>query len=280
MKREIGKEWRDADLTHLSVSQLNRTPAYWIYAYLYLRDDRKNIIVGENAAVGTAVHDGLQAICCHGFAIEDQTLAAQVTFDFHDANQDQAKREKYRDCIPDMIRNGVDILTEYGFVGAVDEERIETWLDGVNVPLIGFVDMLVPDTMFCEIKTKAPRKTKLLKDGTQGWAKATLPKAPEKAHIAQAAIYHHALQVTPSICYVTDHDAVMYTPFNCDELKADALADAVEDMRQKALIRQNLLRVSTDPKVLASFTDPDWSHMYQWKIEDEYLEKAKKLWKL
>ena len=90
MKREIGKEWRDADLTHLSVSQLNRTPAYWIYAYLYLRDDRKNITVGENAAVGTAVHNGLQSIVCHGQDITDQILAAQIAFDFHDANQDAA----------------------------------------------------------------------------------------------------------------------------------------------------------------------------------------------
>jgi len=49
-------------------------------------------------------------------------------------------------------------------------------------------------------------------------------------------------------------------------------------MRQKALVRQNLLKFSDDPKVLASIIDPDWDHVYQWKLEDEFLEKAKKLW--
>jgi len=38
------------------------------------------------------------------------------------------------------------------------------------------------------------------------------------------------------------------------------------------------LRFSDDPKVLASIVDPDWDHAYQWKLEDEYLQKARKLW--
>ena len=66
--------------------------------------------------------------------------------------------------------------------------------------------------------------------------------------------------------------------FNCDELKADNLAKCLEEMRQKALVRQNLLKFSDDPKVLASIVDPDWDHAYQWKLDDEYLQKARKLW--
>ena len=41
-------------------------------------------------------------------------------------------------------------------------------------------------------------------------------------------------------------------------------------MRQKALVRQNLLKLSDDPKY-SSIVDPEWDHPYQWKLEDEYL---------
>ena len=49
-------------------------------------------------------------------------------------------------------------------------------------------------------------------------------------------------------------------------------------MRQRAILRQNLLNISTDPKALASIIDPDWRHLYQWKIKDEFLNRAKALW--
>lgn len=280
-KREIGQVWKQANLDHLSASQLLRTPAKWIFDYLHLTsDERRKVGVGERAAIGTVCHTGIQRIVCHGADIDETIEAAQIAFDFHDADEDDVLRVKFRECIPGMIHQGVNICAENGFVGAIDEERIECWLDDVDVPVLGFVDMLVPGSMFCEMKTKAPRKTKLLKDGTQGWSKATLPKKPEFAHICQAAIYWHALRITPSIMYIAEHDAVLFNAYNCEELQADGINHALNEMRQKALIRQNLLTVSRDPKVLASITDPDWSHMYQWKMKDEWLERAKALWKI
>lgn len=279
--REISKEWFDAGIDHISASQLLRTPAKWIFDYVYLtKDERRLVGVGEAAALGTSVHNAIQAIICHGQDIDQAIRQAEIAFDLHEADEDQVKRERFRLSIPAMINNGVDILAENGFVGAVEEERIEAWLDDVNVPVLGFVDLLVPDTGFCEMKTKAPRKTKLLKDGTQGWAKATLPKKPDFNHICQASIYWLATKVTPSICYIAEHDAVLFTAFNCEELQADGIQYALDEMRQKAIIRQNLLKVSNDAKVLASITDPDWSHMYQWKMKPEWLTKAKNLWKV
>lgn len=280
-KREIGEVWKQAGATHLSASQLLISPASWIFKYRYLTAEQRSALgVGERAAVGTAVHGGVQTIVCNGEDIDTATTAAELLFDFHDADEDAVLRERLHDAIPAMIRNGVDCCIENGFVGAIAEERIECWLDDVEVPIIGFVDLLVEGSMFCEMKTKAPRKTKLLKDGTQGWAKATLPKKPEFNHICQAAIYQHALGVSPSIMYIAEHDAVLFNAYNCEELKADGMAYALNETRQKALIRQNLLKVSTDPKVLASITDPDWSHNYQWKIKDEYLQQARALWKI
>ena len=280
-KREISEVWQSAGFSHLSASQLLRTPAKWIFDYLHLtKEQRQQVGVGERAAVGTVVHTAIQSIICHGNDIDEAIEAALIAFDFHDADEDDVLRVKFRECIPQMIHQGVNICVDNGFTGAVDEERIECWLDGVDVPLLGFVDLLVEGSMFAEMKTKAPRKTKLLKDGSQGWSKATLPKKPEFNHICQAAIYWHALRVTPSIIYIAEHDAVIFNAYNCEDLQADGINHALNEMRQKALIRQNLLRVSNDPKVLASITDPDWGHMYQWKIKDEWLGKAKELWQI
>lgn len=281
IKREISELWKTAGFSHLSASQLLRTPAKWVFDYLYLTpEERSQVGVGERAAVGTSVHNAIQAIVCHGADMIETIEAVQIAFDFHNADEDDILRVKFRECIPAMVENGVNICVENGFTGAIDEERIECWLDDVNIPVIGFVDLLVQDSMFAEMKTKAPRKTKLLKDGSQGWAKATLPKSPEFAHVCQSAIYWHALRVTPSIIYIAEHDAVIFNAYNCEELQADGIAYALNEMRQKALIRQNLLNVSADPKVLASIIDPDWSHMYQWKIKEKWLERAKNLWKI
>ena len=281
IKREISELWKTAGFSHLSASQLLRTPAKWVFDYLYLTpEERSQVGVGERAAVGTSVHNAVQAIVCHGADMIETIEAVQIAFDFHNADEDDILRVKFRECIPAMVENGVNICVENGFIGAIDEERIECWLDDVNIPVIGFVDLLVQDSMFAEMKTKAPRKTKLLKDGSQGWAKATLPKSPEFTHVCQSAIYWHALRVTPSIIYIAEHDAVIFNAYNCQELQADGIAYALNEMRQKALIRQNLLNVSADPKVLASIIDPDWGHMYQWKMKEEWLERAKDLWKI
>jgi len=280
-KREISKEWKAAGFTHLSASQLNPSVSNWLFRYVYLSpEERRSIDVGERAAIGTSVHNAVQSIVCHGADIDEAIEAAQIAFDFHPADEDDVLRVKFRECIPQMVHQGVNVCVENGFIGAVDEERIECWLDDVNVPILGFVDLLVEGSMFGEMKTKAPRKTKPLKDGSQGWEKATLPKKPEFPHICQAAIYWHALRVTPSIIYIAEHDAVIFNAYNCEELQADGIAYALNEMRQKALIRQNLLKVSTDPKVLASITDPDWGHMYQWNMKEEWLERAKELWKI
>ena len=257
---DIGLEWLSVGLDHLSPSQLLTSTPSWIFKYLHLGKDRRKIVVGENAALGSAVHNAIQNVLC-GIPTMDAIREAQIEFDMHDANEDNAKRIKYRGIIPQMVQNGVDVLLENGFFAAIPEEKITTRFDDVNVDVIGFVDLVVPKTIFCEMKTKAPRKTRLLKDGSQGWSKGSLPKAPEKNHVMQSAIYQKALNITPSICYITEAEAVLYTPFNCDELKAENLNKCLDEMRQKALVRQNLLKFSDDPKVLASIIDPDGDHI-------------------
>lgn len=239
--------------------------------------------VGENAALGTSAHNGIQGFACHNQTLRETIFQAQNDFDFHPADEDAVKRKHYRTLIPSLIVQGIRALRHHGFRECEDEVKIACWLDDVEVPVTGFVDIFDSKRKtFCEMKSRAPRKTRVLKSGEQGWAKAQLPKAePDWPHTCQAAIYERATGFTPTILYVADHGTAFFTPDNCESLQPHNLDKAIDQLRQKALVRQNLLKVSGgDPKIMASLVDPDWNHQYQWNIENDFLEMAKKLWKM
>ena len=264
-------------ITHFSPSQLNRPLGSWVFMYCYLnKHQRREMKVGENAALGTSVHNLIQAVLCAGQSIEDATKTAIMDFDFHPADESQEKREKFRELIPQMGEIGVDLLAE-AFGGASEEKSVEVYLPGIEIPIIGYVDMM-KDGVFCEMKTKAPRLGAVKKDGTRGWSKAPLPKEPQIDHIMQAAVYWKATGAIPSIAYITAEDGIRFDPFNCDLLKESGLEFAIEEVRRKALIRQNLLKISTDAKVLAGLVEPEFDHPFYWN--HQFKEEAKELWKL
>lgn len=275
----IPQYYKDAGLTHFSASQLNKPVANWIFDYLYLNYDRRRAIkVGYNAALGTNAHNAIQAVLCHGQSVEDAIKDAVMGLEFHDAPTSELseKRDKFIEILPDMVNNGVNLLAER-FGGAEDERRIELPLDGIDVPIVGFIDLIASDS-FLEIKTKAARQGAVKKDGTRSWTKGSLPSKPEFYHLSQVAIYWKATGLTPHIAYVAAHDAVLFSPDNCDELSQDYLEYCLEDMRGKAMRRQNLLKLSTDPKVLAGLVDPDFNHPFYW--DEETISEAKELWKI
>jgi len=283
MNNAIGPEWEAAHIDHLSPSQLLRSPGKWIFEYLYLsKEERRQQGVGWRAVLGTAAHDAIQGVLCHAQDIDSVKTKAQAQYDGEEGDEDTVMRDRLREALPGVIDSGIKLLAEAGYIGAKSEQYISVNLRDVTAPVIGYVDLLKPGQpmRFCEMKTKGPRKTKVLKDGSQGWAKASLPKAPEWSHVCQAAIYQAAVGGQPEIAYLSEGDAVLFTADNCDELRSDALIEALAEMRQRALLRQNLLKISRNPRDLAAITDPDWGHMYQWKIKPEFYNKARALWGL
>ncbi len=275
--------WKRANIDHLSASQLLRTPAKWVFDYMYLSPaERIKQGVGWRAHLGSACHDAMQNIICDALDFETSINAARDYYDDCEGEDDDAMRDRLREAIPGIIDHGARLLSQAGFVASKPEQYITVNLPGVAVPVVGFIDLMqttsTGNIRNGEIKTKGPKKTRVLKDGSQGWGKATLPKKPEWSHVCQSAIYNYATGGESLIAYVAEHDAVIFSGADCDELKPSGLAEALEDMRQRAILRQNLLNISTDPKALASIIDPDWRHMYQWKIKDEFLNRAKALW--
>ena len=270
---------KNYQLDHYSPSQLLRPMAVWMFQYLYMtKDQRREIKVGYNAAFGTAVHGAIQAMLTLGLDFDAAVEQAYLSFDFHDAppTEPEEKREKYRELIPDAVEQGVDLLAErYG--GAEEERRVEVSLEGVDLPVMGFIDLCASDA-FCGVKTKAPRMGAVKKDGSRGWVKAALPAKPQFEHLCQVSIYQKATGLEPSLAYVSATGSVLFTPDNCEELQPEYLAYCLEEMRGRAIRRQNLMKVSNDPKVLAGLLDPDFQHPFYW--DEEHKEEAKELWKI
>jgi len=262
---------------HFSASQLNQPTANRVFSYLYLKERRKDTKVGFNAAVGTACHNAIQSVLCLGEDVDTAIVKAVADLDFHTAppSEPEDKRDKYKEILPDMITNGLNLLGE-AFGGSKDEQRVEVLLDGIDVPIIGYID-LCSSSSFCEIKTKAIRRGAVKKDGSRGYSRASIPAQPEYNHMCQIAIYHKATGLVPTVAYIADHDAVLFTPDNCEELQPHVIAYYLEEVRQKALRWQNLLKISTDPAVLVGFVEPDFTSFY-W--DEETLEEAKNLWKI
>jgi hypothetical protein len=272
---DLLEKMKSVGVYHFSPSQLNRPLANWMFEYVYLaKEKRREIIVGENAAFGTAVHTVIQAVVCHGQDIDEAVEESTTGYDFHPANFSQEKRDKFRELIPAAASVGIDLLSPL-FAGAQEERKIELMLDGVLVPIMGYVD-LFKDGSLAEIKTKAPRQGQVKKDGTRSWTKASLPKEPAWEHIMQAAVYWKATGATPNIAYVSSTDGVIYNSDNCEKMSEDVLNFAIEEIRRKAITRQNLLAVSTDPKVLAGLMEPDFNHPFYWG--HQFVNDAKELW--
>ena len=264
-----------AGVEHFSPSQLNRPVANWMFEYIYLgKERRREIIVGENAAFGSAVHGGIQSVLCNDDDYDTAIDHALMEFDFHPANESPEKREHYRELIEPAIILGCDELLIWERAEA--EMRVEWQPEGLAVPIIGYVDMAQPyNGRFLEMKTKAPRLGAVKKDGTRGWNKAPTPKEPEWTHVQQAAVYYKATGLTPHIAYISDHSVTVFNPDNCEKLSEEAIEYAAEQMLNKALKRQNLLKISTDPKVLASILEADFEHPFYWK--HQFNSEAKEL---
>lgn len=271
----VGK-FHEVGIKHFSASSLNKPQANFIFEKVYLSaEQRKNIIVGENAALGTSVHEAIQAVLAHGQDIDEAIANAEVAFDFHPANKSQEKREKFRTEIHDMVHMGVDAMASE-FAGAQEERKIELELDGVVLPIIGFIDLHKQESnCFAEIKTKAISMRNV--DGNIRWAKAVIPKSPAKEHVRQAAIYNAATGAEPHIVYVSSHKTVSFNQANCEALSDESLKRALSDIRDKAIRLQNLFAISNDPKKLAGLLEPDFGSFW-WP--DEFMKEAKELWKL
>lgn len=267
-------------LEHYSPSAIEKPLANWVFDYVYLGGRRRDIKVGAPAPAGGAAHDAIQAVVCGEAEVGDAIAEAEGRLFDHVARDDldEQKKQRYIDDMGAMVTNGVEAMTHFGNIDATKEQVLGYEHPRLDLPIIGYADFCSRDCII-ELKTKWARVGAVRKDGSRGFSIPSAPKKPDAAHVRQVAFYYAASGKLPSIIYISANDYVIFDSENCEELSVPNLQRGMEQLLMGAIVRQNLLKISNDPAVLAWYVQPDWND-FRWNIGDEFLEEAKELWKL
>ena len=175
-------------IDHLSPSSLNlwrASPGLWTARYLAGLKD-------ENAAMwrGHAVETGLARLF-RGGSIGEARSAALDRFDENTAGEAAENEQTERDLIIPMLDTAA--TWEAPAELAATQLRVEHWVSGVPVPIIGFVDFAFTGGIDVELKTTKAR-----------------PSKPRADHVRQVALYRAARKRRGGILYVTDKRAAFY----------------------------------------------------------------------
>jgi len=269
---------------HFSPSQLEKPLCLWNFEYLHLGKRRRDVRVGAPAPAGGAVHDAIQAVVCRDEDWQVQAKEAVGRLKAHDPKDelDAYKAERYAEDIPNMIGLGLDAMNEIfktqGDIEAQEEKVLGYEHPRLDVPIIGYADFATSKSII-ELKTKWARAGAKRKDGSRGFSVPKLPKEPDAAHVRQVAFYRACTGLPPTIVYISATDWAVFDETNCEALQPANLQRAMEFLLQAAIVRQNLLKISNDPKVLAGYIQPIWND-FRWNVGDEFLAEAKEIWKL
>lgn len=168
-------------IDHLSASALNlwsSSPRLYCIRYLARVKDQ-----GSPAAIrGTAVENALLHIL-HGKS-NPEAIALDAYMQNTGGEVDNDVIEAERALIPGMVEQCLRWKQPKGFVGS--QLRIEHYLDGISIPVIGFLDFAF-DEVDVDLKT-----TK------------ACPSKPRPEHVRQVSIYRAARKKPGRLLYVTD----------------------------------------------------------------------------
>lgn len=225
-------------LKHLSASSLNKwraEPAAWIVQYLMgIRDN-----AGPGAWRGSAVEAGLNAHLA-GTDLVDPTAAMLDTFE-RDAMGDAADEvEKERNCLPAMLKQAQAAFADRERPTAM-QVKVECWLDGIDVPIIGYADYVWPE-YGDDLKTTFRVPSSI--------------ESASTAHKRQAAIYMRARKQPWFLTYVSPNKWARYEV-------TEAIADeAIRDLTRIARSLREVLRRSETAEDAAALFAPNYDSFY------------------
>lgn len=224
-------------ISHLSPSAIS----LWINApSLYVLEKLLGFRGGMGAAAhrGTATEAGVSAgLYDHTLSAEDCAAVAFPVFDRLTALTGDPKREAERAVIPGMIKQGL-ALRECGVpirpnqparFGSGEQHKVEVTLEGVSVPIIGYLDWMYASEIL-DLKTTM-----------------RVPSAMSDTHLRQATIYKHAhLDKKVRFFYASDKRAEKHT------LTREQYDGAMREIVCAAQRLERFLAVSKDPHELAA----------------------------
>ena len=144
-------------IEHLSASSINlwsNAPDVWVMSYLF----KKRTPMGAAAWRGICSEDAVVAALTGSQSLEDATQSALNKFDKRFIIGDE-KTTKERAVIAPMVANAVEALKGYGKPefpedGSQHKISIKAKGDGWSIPVIGYLDMVFPDSgMVVDLKT-------------------------------------------------------------------------------------------------------------------------------
>jgi hypothetical protein len=204
-------------IRHLSPSSLalyRAEPHLWCLRYLHRIPDESD---KPAAWRGTAVEAGLDAYL-YGATPEESLAKAKENFELSAQGEVSEKLDKQRGVLESCLRSAIAAFGDKPAMPNARQLKIETWVDGIPVPVMGYVDYTWPDHLI-DLKTTERRPSKASAD-----------------HLAQVATYHQALKRQPKILYAAPSGFAWFEPteaevaeaWQCIEMSARALARMLE----------------------------------------------------
>lgn len=237
-------------IKHLSPSALatyRNEPAMWVMRYLFGFKDE----TGLQMARGKAVEEGVTWGLHFAEDIEESVRAALQAFTEETQGDLSEEAEKERECIPGMVRQALASLRLLGKPNAT-QVKVETWFDGIEVPVLGYVDYAF-ESGDVDLKTTLAVPTKGRPD-----------------HVAQVAVYHHARKRPQTLLYVSAKKA------NPIEVPLADMEGALWAVKQSAKALRTALLRSTCREEVAELCAPRLDSYY-WN--DQSRAAALEIWR-
>jgi hypothetical protein len=194
--------------------------------------------VGAPAHRGLAVEDGVT----HGLLnpeaeIEECSAVAIKRYDTLMALSPDARRERYRETIPDMVSSALTELRPYGLPSQC-QGFVEWRPEGLRCPIVGYWDYhWAEHNITLDLKTteKSPFAVKI-------------------PHARQVSLYVRSNNADARVCYVSPKKHITYLVDNIDAHR--------QALHQIALRCEAFLALSDDPEFFLTISVPDLESFY------------------
>jgi len=206
----------------------------WVLRYLFgVRDDETPF-----AWRGKAVELAVAAIVFNGASDDAAIEIAMAAFENEAQGEISPEITRERNPIPSMVRRAAWVFRKLGRPLG-QQHRLEVWIDGIEVPVLGYTDFVYPEFVL-DLKTTF-----------------AIPSKPRADHEVQIVTYADALGRRPGLVYVSPQKTAVYQHNQIDVASARRL------LRQSAYaVRAMLAAAQTAEAAAALFVPVDdfrWS---------------------
>ena len=275
---------------HFSPSQINMPNDVWLHNYIFRDQEwrRTAKIPNPNMVAGNAAQDGINQYVFNNKNVREAQAYAIRQYKKNKVlyTGDVLERfNKNMEVMAACVANGIAALDTINITeekNLTTEVYCEYFFPGIEVVTIGRTDLMASSKYLVELKTKW--HTKKLQKGN-------IPKEePDFNYLCQVAFYWKATGLEPILIYHTGmpvkdkktkeikNEYKIFSKENCKQLTPAAMEEYLEHCRVVLTVRQNLLKISSDPKVLAQHVQPDFNSFYWDDLNEEQLKEAKALW--